>query len=94
MMTRLAKVATPLALVNPVPIELPLSRNVTVSPLGIGWRCALVTVAVKVTDWPYDVGVPDVASAVVVASVVLVTSAQVTKKIAAQELPAVEVAGD
>jgi hypothetical protein len=33
-------------------------------------------------------------SAVVVASVVLVTSAQVTKKSALEELPAVEIAGD
>src|SRR5205807_1660940 len=62
------KVATPLPLSVPVPIEAPLSWNVTV-PVGVpDPGTAALTVAVNVTDWPNTDGLVDDATAVLVLS--------------------------
>jgi hypothetical protein len=58
------RVATPLPLSVPEPIDAPLSRNVTV-PAGVPVD-VVVTVAVNRIDWPLTEGFTDEASAVVV----------------------------
>ena len=64
----MANVATPEAFVVPVPIVVPPSLKVTVSPAGIvpAPGATEATVAVKVTDWPNTEGLAEEVSVVVV----------------------------
>ena len=64
----MANVATPEAFVVPVPIVVPPSLKVTVSPAGIvpAPGATEATVAVKVTDWPNAEGLAEEVTVVVV----------------------------
>jgi len=68
------KVATPVALIVPVPSVVVPSRNVTV-PVGVPEPGAsAATVAVKVSDWPKEPGLALEVSEVVVADWLTTTS--------------------